>query len=158
MPRYKSGIQLKRSKVAVLPIWIVMSFVREKTLLFISDEGPTLETLDFTVHIGSTPTFLYFDSNLLLMLTTKNQTIKIRPRCICYIPRDACSGETKHSYMLSFVTGCLNQLNLRDLIKSETPNWLILQEKGLWLNACIQVAIFIAGRVVPRRSISMTST
>ena len=27
----------------------------------LSDEGPTLETLDFTIHIGSTPTFLYFD-------------------------------------------------------------------------------------------------
>ena len=24
----------------------------------ISDEGPTLETLDFTIRIGSTPTFL----------------------------------------------------------------------------------------------------
>ena len=29
--------------------------------LFLSDEGPTLETLDFTIRIGSTPTFLYFD-------------------------------------------------------------------------------------------------
>ena len=29
--------------------------------MFLSDEGPTLETLDFTsIHIGSTPTFLYF--------------------------------------------------------------------------------------------------
>ena len=26
-----------------------------------SDEGPTLETLDFSIRIGSTPTFLYFD-------------------------------------------------------------------------------------------------
>ena len=30
-------------------------------LPFLSDEGPTLETLDFTIRIGSTPTFLYFD-------------------------------------------------------------------------------------------------
>ena len=29
--------------------------------LFLSDEGPTLETLDYTIRIGSTPTFLYFD-------------------------------------------------------------------------------------------------
>ena len=29
--------------------------------IFLSDEGPTLETLDFTIRIGSTPTFLYFD-------------------------------------------------------------------------------------------------
>ena len=30
-------------------------------LLMLSDEGPTLKTLDFTFYIGSTPTFLYFD-------------------------------------------------------------------------------------------------
>ena len=29
--------------------------------LFLSEEGPMLETLDFTIRIGSTPTFLYFD-------------------------------------------------------------------------------------------------
>ena len=29
--------------------------------MFLSDEGPTLKTLDFTFCIGSTPTFLYFD-------------------------------------------------------------------------------------------------
>ena len=30
-------------------------------MLFLSDEGPMLETLDYTIRIGSTPTFLYFD-------------------------------------------------------------------------------------------------
>ena len=29
--------------------------------LFLSDEGPMLETLDYTIRMGSTPTFLYFD-------------------------------------------------------------------------------------------------
>ena len=29
--------------------------------LFLSDEGPMFETLDYTIRIGSTPTFLYFD-------------------------------------------------------------------------------------------------
>ena len=29
--------------------------------LFLSDEGPMLETLDYTIRIRSTPTFLYFD-------------------------------------------------------------------------------------------------
>ena len=29
--------------------------------MFLSDEGPTLETLDFTIRIGSTPTFVYLD-------------------------------------------------------------------------------------------------
>ena len=34
----------------------------EKTpFMFLSDEGPTLKMLDFTFHIGSTPTFLYFN-------------------------------------------------------------------------------------------------
>ena len=28
---------------------------------FFSNERPSLETLDFTLHIGSTPTFLYLD-------------------------------------------------------------------------------------------------
>ena len=32
------------------------------SIMFLSDERPTLETLDFgTLYIGSTPTFLYFD-------------------------------------------------------------------------------------------------
>ena len=30
-------------------------------MVFLSDEGPMLETLDHTIRIGSTPTFLYFD-------------------------------------------------------------------------------------------------
>ena len=34
--------------------------LNDRCLMFPSDEGPTLETLDFTFHIGSTPTFLYF--------------------------------------------------------------------------------------------------
>ena len=29
--------------------------------LFLSDKGPMLETLDYTIRIRSTPTFLYFD-------------------------------------------------------------------------------------------------
>ena len=29
--------------------------------MFLSDEGPTFKTLDFTFYIGSTPTFLYLD-------------------------------------------------------------------------------------------------
>ena len=29
--------------------------------IFLSDEGPMLETLDYTIRIGSTPTILYFD-------------------------------------------------------------------------------------------------
>ena len=29
--------------------------------LFLSDKGPTLETLDYIIRIGSTPTFSYFN-------------------------------------------------------------------------------------------------
>ena len=34
---------------------------KKAKLLFLSDEGPMLETLDYTIRIGSIPTFLYFD-------------------------------------------------------------------------------------------------
>ena len=37
---------------------------------FLSDEGPPLETLDFTIRIGSTPTSLYFDLSLLCLRST----------------------------------------------------------------------------------------
>ena len=37
-------------------------YLEEKTKQTIYiDEGPMLETLDYTIRIGSTPTFLYFD-------------------------------------------------------------------------------------------------
>ena len=42
----------------VLWIWKVISNVSSVgPFMFLSDEGPTLETLDFTIRIGSTPTF-----------------------------------------------------------------------------------------------------
>ena len=40
-------------------------------LVFLSDEGPTLEMLNFTFHIGSTQTFLYFDLYLNTLLLDK---------------------------------------------------------------------------------------
>ena len=42
-------------------MWQKVSQSGEIYFLFLSDEGPTLETLDYTIRIGSTPTFLYFD-------------------------------------------------------------------------------------------------
>ena len=45
-----------------MPIRIVWSNVSSLALHgFLSDEGPMLETLDHTIRIVSTPTFLYFD-------------------------------------------------------------------------------------------------
>ena len=35
--------------------------MQRETIWFLSDEGPMLETLDYIIRIGSTPTFLYFD-------------------------------------------------------------------------------------------------
>ena len=62
---YKS----KYKKVGVLPIRRVTSNVlsvgpsSEKNMRTVSgsDEGPTLETLEFTIRIGSIPTFSHFD-------------------------------------------------------------------------------------------------
>ena len=55
--RYKS----KYKKVGVLPIRIVWSNVSSIGPSSEKNEGPMLETLDHTLRIGSTPTFLYFD-------------------------------------------------------------------------------------------------
>ena len=49
------------SKVQRFERW---PFVRE-LCMFLSDEGPTLETLDFTIRIGNTPTFFYADLYLI---------------------------------------------------------------------------------------------
>ena len=51
------------------PDWLtfchmIISHINSLGSLFIfcfSHEGPMLETLDYTIRIGSTPTFLYFD-------------------------------------------------------------------------------------------------
>ena len=56
----------------VILFWYIGNLFHESSLsykftrffiyfLFLSDEGPMLETLDHTIRIGSTPTFLYFD-------------------------------------------------------------------------------------------------
>ena len=36
--------------------------------MFLSDEGPMLDTLDYTIRIGSTPTFLYLEFNIVVKL------------------------------------------------------------------------------------------
>ena len=80
MLRYKS----KYKKVGVLPIWIVKSKLSsvglssERNTMFLSDEGPTLETLDFTIpvlyikEIGNTETlcgkFLFKNKSISLRL------------------------------------------------------------------------------------------
>ena len=42
--------------------FVMQMMIHMMILIKLSDEGPTLETLiDFTIRIGCTPTFLYFD-------------------------------------------------------------------------------------------------
>ena len=52
------------------PDWLTfghMTFIRFSIyFLFLSDEGPMLETLDYTIRIGSTPTFLCFYINIVI--------------------------------------------------------------------------------------------
>ena len=53
-------------------IFLLYKFTRTFIyFLFFSDEGPTLETLDFTIRIGSTPTFLYFELRIELLYRYK---------------------------------------------------------------------------------------
>ena len=42
-----------------------------RLLRFLSDEGPMLEMLDYTIRIGSTPIFFYFDLFLYLRRTLR---------------------------------------------------------------------------------------
>ena len=42
----------------------VLNIVGATAKALVARGGPTLETLDHTIHIGSTPTFLYFDMYL----------------------------------------------------------------------------------------------
>ena len=42
-------------------IKIISSLSNGDDIYFLSDEGPMLETLDYTIRIGSTTTILYFD-------------------------------------------------------------------------------------------------
>ena len=39
----------------------IIKIVHDLNSLLLSDEGPMLATLDYTIRIGSTPTILYFD-------------------------------------------------------------------------------------------------
>ena len=56
---YKNRVAL-RFRVRCVSALIRVSRVGP-CLMFLSDEGPTLETLDFAFYVGSTPTFLYLD-------------------------------------------------------------------------------------------------
>ena len=42
-------------------LFVILTNFVIKTHCFTSNEGPTLEMLDFTIRIDRTPTFLYFD-------------------------------------------------------------------------------------------------
>ena len=89
------------------PLWFWCFFTLSNCLfLFHSDEGPTLETLGFTIRIGSTPTFSYFDLYLysayagklrlpLLHLSADEMKRHYRRRCRSQIVYDNCKRECK---------------------------------------------------------------
>ena len=57
--------------VIFYPIEQLTACVRiKRSVLFLSDKGPMLETLDYTICIGSTLTFLYFERNVSQLITT----------------------------------------------------------------------------------------
>ena len=60
------------SKVQHLERW---PFVREKQFLY--EEGPTFETLDFTIRISCNPTFSYFDLYLYSASTPHTTFIEV---------------------------------------------------------------------------------
>ena len=70
-------IKSKYEKVGVLPIWILKSNISSVGVLFLSDEGPKLETLDFTIRIGSTPTVSYFNLYLYSAYAAVRVNIKV---------------------------------------------------------------------------------
>ena len=59
----ESGVDFNLATMVSVRISIHMNEVRYLATgtLFLSDEGPMLETLDHTIRIGNAPTFLYFD-------------------------------------------------------------------------------------------------
>ena len=45
-------------------------------------EGPMLETLDYTIRVGSTPTFLYFDLYLYSQYSDLRSTLRLFPSIV----------------------------------------------------------------------------
>ena len=59
---YKRGVISSSVIIMVYFTKVTIKFTRFFIyFLFLSDEGSMLETLDYTIRIGSIPTFLYFD-------------------------------------------------------------------------------------------------
>ena len=50
---------------------------------FLSDEGLMLETLDYTIRIGSTPVILYFDLYLYSIYAAHYVYINMKFTCTC---------------------------------------------------------------------------
>ena len=88
--------------------------------LFLSDEEPMLETLYYTIRIGSTPTFLYFDLYLCSAYATHfvyylvcswSKMLILELKCGCYIeinPQTILGKPSTHLYcrnaMIYFLT------------------------------------------------------
>ena len=89
--------------------WIYIFTLFFLYLLFLSDERPTLEALEYTIRIGNSPTFLYFVSLLSLLLEAEKNGSK---SC------ELCLTETYHTIFHK-----LNLLNKRnEILISRHPN------------------------------------
>ena len=82
---------------------------------FLSDEGPMLETLDYTIRIGITPTFFYFDFSTLLLRyeshalwTNQNPSTSYPLSCKFSLPElpGVYSGCTQANYRLLYLVTC----------------------------------------------------
>ena len=106
----KSRTGLKYKKIGALPIWKVKYNVSsagpssERNRSFLSDKGPTLKTLDFTINIGSTTTFLYLD--LYLNTAYACSTLRLSNRLNIYttVSLTAAHFISISSYIISLIS------------------------------------------------------
>ena len=75
---------------------------------FLSDEGPMLETLDYTIRIGSTPTFLYFD--LCLYSAYAAHYVYFIYLCLLSIKNTWCDFDTERTWNISFFYWIKNKI------------------------------------------------
>ena len=62
-------------KLQTIDLLALLASLWTKDSFVFSDEKPMLETLDYTIRIGSTPTILYFD---LYLYSAYRSTLRLR--------------------------------------------------------------------------------
>ena len=97
-----------------------------------TDEGPMLETLDYTIRIGSTPTILYFDlylysayaAHYVCFKTVRKDTIRPSKRLRCFVHllpletmRDTTISSTVHFFKCERVVNSQSISNANDVYR-----------------------------------------